>query len=339
MRLAVDAHNLLIDRRGIGVYLRAVLQRLLQRGDIGATLVVRDLVPALAKRKIAAEVGTDRFTLARSIPSRSDVAWHPWNGTFFETQVPSVVTIHDCAPFAYPAATEAERASQQKPFHRSAQNARRIIADSRFSRDEIVRHLGVTEERIEVVYLAADAVFAPGEPEFVPEAVRARPYVLFVGANDERKNLQTLLDAWLARENGDVALVCVTSGDVPEAVTVSGLSNTQLRDLYRGATCLAMPSRYEGFGLPPLEAMQSGCPVIASRAASLPEVCGDAALYVDDPNDGAAWKAALDMVVSSSETRAKMRAAGIDRAARFSWDRCAEETLRVLTSVAATPPP
>lgn len=327
MRLAVDAHNLLSDRRGIGVYVRALLRRFVRRGDIDATLVVRDLIPALAKRAIAAEIGNGRFRVARSVPRGSDLTWHPWNGTFYASAAPSVVTIHDCAPFAFPASSEAERASQQGPFFRSAATARRIVADSAFSKGEIVRHLGVPEERIDVVYLAADELFSPGAPESLPEALRGRRYVLFVGADDERKNLRTLLDAWRAREDDGTALVCVTHAQVDGALVLSGVSNERLRDLYRGALCLAMPSRYEGFGLPALEAMQSGCAVVTSRAASLPEVCGEAALYVDDVDSARAWRASLDAVIADGAKRAALRETGLARASQFSWDRCARETL------------
>ena len=329
MRLAVDAHNLLSDRRGIGVYVRALLRRFVSRSDIETTLVVRDLIPAFAKRAIAAELGSDRFHLARSVPRGSDLAWHPWNGTFYASAAPSVVTIHDCAPFAFPAPSAAERASQQDPFLRSAATARRIIADSAFSRSEIVRQLGVPEERIDVVYLAADRLFSPGIPGALPDALRGRPYVLFVGADDERKNLRTLLAGWRARDDDGVALVCVTHAQVAGALALSGVSNEGLRDLYRGALCLAMPSRYEGFGLPALEAMQSGCAVVTSRAASLPEVCGEAALYVDDVDNPHAWREALDGMITDEAKRAALREAGIAQASQFGWDRCASETLAV----------
>lgn len=333
MRLAVDTHNLLSDRRGIGVYVRAVLRRLLARDEVDASLVVRDLVPAFARNAVARELGTRRFHLVRGIPRVSEVAWHPWNGTFYASAVPSVVTIHDCAPFAFPARSERERLSQQDPFRRSAASARRIIADSHFSKSEIVKHLGVPEERIDVVYLAAGSLYAPGEPLELPEAVRGRPYVLYVGADDDRKNLRTLLEAWRSRGNDDVQLVCVTEANVPEATTLSGLSDERLRDLYRGALALAMPSRYEGFGLPPLEAMQSGCAVVASRASSLPEVCGDAAAYVDAVDDPRAWRAALDAIVADEALRARLRTAGFAQAARFSWDRCASETFAVFEAI------
>lgn len=329
MRIAIDAHNLLTDRRGIGVYLRALLPRLLARGDVDATLIVRDVVPALVKRRLAAELGTDRFRLARSVPRACDLTWHPWNGTFYSSRAPSVVTIHDCAPFAFPAADERVRVSQQEPFRRSVRTAKRIITVSHFSKLELSKYLGAASDRIDVVYHGADAVFTPGEPEALPDALRGRPYVLFVGADDERKNLRTLVDAWRSRDDDGTVLVCVTKAQVPEALVLSGVSNERLRDLYRGALCLAMPSRYEGFGLPVLEAMQSGCPVVASRATALPEVCGVAAQYVDEPDDVRGWRDALGVVITDAALRAHLRDAGMHQAARFSWDRSARETFAV----------
>lgn len=335
MRLAVDAHNLLEDRRGIGVYLRAVLTRILERPEVEATLVVRELFPARLHQRLAREIQCDRFRVARGVPRSAQVSWHPWNGMFFRSRAPSVATIHDCVPFAFPASDERHRANQQEPFRESARRASTILTDSFFSRDEILRYLGEARS-VEVVPLAADPLYTPGAPQWLPDELRGERYLLFVGPDDARKNLSTLRKAWaIACRDEGIRLACVTSAEVPEAVCVSGLSIERLRDLYRGAWCFAMPSYYEGFGLPPLEAMRCGAPVIVSRAASLPEVCGDAALYVDEPQSVDAWVHALRTMISDPMLREAYATRGLEQGKAFSWDRCADQTYDVLARVAS----
>ncbi len=337
MHVAVDAHNLLTDRRGIGVYLRAILRRMLAGGECTVTLLVRHPLPGLKKRALAAELGSEDFAVASRVPRGATVAWHPWNGTFFRGCRRNVVTMHDVAPFVYPATDPEKRRSQQAPFVTSARTADRIIADSHFSKSGIESYLGVEPERVVVVPLAADERFTPGEPGELPPALRDRPYVLYVGTLEERKNVATLIAAWRnALAPQGVALAIVSGDDLPEGVVaLRDLSAERFRDVYRGALCLAFPTLYEGFGLPALEAMACGAPAAVSRAASLPEVCGGAALYVDDPRSIAAWEAALLEIASSEELRADLSRRGLEQAAKFSWDATARATLDVLAQTGA----
>jgi glycosyltransferase involved in cell wall biosynthesis len=339
LRLAVDAHDLLRDRRGIGTYARALLARFVRREDVALTLLVRDLLPQRFARRFAAALDAPRGTRIRCaarVPRDADIVWHPWNGTFFASQRPAVATIHDVIPFALPAADVARRASQQAPILRTAQTARAIVCDSAFTAGDVTRYLGVDAARLHVVALGVEPAFSPGDLAALPAELRGRRYILHVGAHDAQKNVLTLAAAWRrAFADNDVALVFTRSNpQVADAIVVADAGIETLIALYRGALVVAVPSTYEGFGLPLLEAMACGAPVLASRATALPEVGGDVAAYVDAPRDVACWERALRELSADGTRRAALTAAGPLRAAAFTWDVCAARTLAVVRAAA-----
>ena len=151
---------------------------------------------------IARALGGVRVDVARRVPHDADVIWFPWNGTFLRTAAPVVATVHDAAPFAFPAADPRRRATEQNPFLATAKRARTILVQSRFTAGEVERRLGVEPDRIVVTPLAADAAFTTGTAGDAPAALRGRRYVLHVGAHDERKNSATLIDGVRARVSG-----------------------------------------------------------------------------------------------------------------------------------------
>jgi len=333
--VAVDAHNLARDDRGIGRYARAVLTRAMRDDRFRWTFVVRDLFPKRAA--VAQALGADAVEVSRHVPRDADVMWFPWNGTFLRTDVPSVATVHDAAPFAFPSDDPRKRAIEQNPFLATANTARRILVQSRFTADEVEHRLGVAPERIVVTPLAVDDVFAPGATDALPAELRGRRYVLHVGAHDERKNTTTLIAAFArAFPAGDVALAFTRRPPSLPAggVTIDAPDDATLAALYRGAALVALPSTYEGFGFPLLEAMACGAPVLAARAGALPEVGGDAAEWVDDAHDVEAWADALRALLADDAARAALAARGPARAATFSWERCTAQTLAVLAEVA-----
>ena len=331
IHVAVDAHDLLRDDRGIGRYVRAVLTRGLRSPDVRFTLLVRDVFPK--RRAFAAALEAPHVAIARSVPRDADVTWSPWNGTFVRTSTPLVATIHDVVPFAFPDADPRRRASQQAPFLRTATEAARIIADSAFTAREVERYLAVDAARVTVVPLGVDAAFSAIGPRFATED--GRPYVLHVGAHDARKNIALLIAAHeRAFPNGEVALVMTRApgGAAADVVVQSAADDAALAAMYRGAAAVAVPSLYEGFGLPLLEALACGAPVLAAEAASLPEVGGDAVTWLA-PDDVDAWAAALRRMLVTADVRKIAIARGPAQAARFSWDACTMATLDVLRSV------
>ena len=349
LHIGVDATNLLTDRRGIGRYVRALLRRWIahdgQRIDV--TLLVAHALPGLVARRFAAELGARTVRVeGRSAARRRpfDLVWHPWNGIFFDTAAPDVATIHDVWPFVdAPAHDPAVAHRRQQPFLRAAAQAHRFITDSHFSKGEIVRHLGVDADRVDVVPLGVERSLVDARPQ-VARIEGIDRYVLFVGETEARKDLSTLMAAMaLLPARLRAACALVVAGKRAASVTlqqgvhvefVGEIDDERLNALYAGAAVFAFPSRYEGFGLPVLEAMALGAPVIASDAASVPEAGGDAALYFP-AGDAPALATALERVMTDLQFAEQLRTRGRARAAQMTWDRCAEETLAVLERAAA----
>src|SRR5579872_3460211 len=327
LRLAVDARDLATDTRGIGRYTRAIVRRLVRRDDVELTLLVRGPLPFLKSKALAATAGSDRFRVS-SRASGCDVVWHPANGMFFEERLPNVVTIHDAVPFRFPDPDPQRREHQQKPFVRSIRNAARVIAVSRFGRDEVADVFGFPAERIDVIYHGVEPVFSPGC------AATKTPYFLFVGDpySERRKNFPLLYDAYCDAFHGRGPALAMVGPTDPQkhgvryeglaAGDAQGSGDERLRDLYRGAIALCVPSFYETFGMPMIEAMACGTPVLASDTSCLPEIGGQAALYAP-PHDRTAWSRILQSVAEEPQLRERLREAGIARARAFDWDESA----------------
>ena len=263
------------------------------------------------------------------------------------TRVPTAVVVYDLVPFIEGAQAQARAGRIEKATIRPAlRRAACLPCISEATRADLERIFPIARGKTVVTPLAADASFGeavavPGHPDLT------RPYVLAVGTLEPRKNLGRLLDAWLAlpsalRDANDLVLVgprgwdderIVAKADAARARLLGRVTDAELRALYAGAVAFAYPSLYEGFGLPPLEAMAAGAPVLTSDVSSLPEVVGDAAVLVD-PLDVAAITAGLSDLLTDRALVDGLRAAGRIRAAEFSWDRTASETLSALRSIA-----
>jgi glycosyltransferase involved in cell wall biosynthesis len=264
-------------------------------------------------------------------------------------RAPSVVTIHDLSPMSFPQTFRRHnRVYLNWATQVSVRRARHILAVSEFTKSEIVRLLSVPPERITVTHNAADARFAPPDPARLAafRVAKGLPerFLLFIGTLEPRKNLTALLEAY-ARIAGETDAPLIVGGGrgwmfepvfarlealgLKERVFFPGyLEHDDMPLWYAAATAFVFPSLWEGFGIPPLEAMACGTPVITSNASSLPEVVGDAGIMVA-PTDVGALAAALREVLRDDGLREAMRERGFAQARRFSWRACAERTLRV----------
>jgi glycosyltransferase involved in cell wall biosynthesis len=263
----------------------------------------------------------------------------------------SVITIHDLAFLLYPHFLTKESARYYGHIDGAVRWTDHIIAVSHSTKRDTVQHLGVPEEKITVVHEAANPIFRPVDREEAREQVRNRhgvdaPFVLFVSTIEPRKNVPSLLRAmWQLIEcyKEDVHLVLAggkgwlyedTFAVVDELNMdhrvhfVGRVTSEELLYLYNAAEMLAHPAFYEGFGLPPLEAMACGLPVVVSDVASLPEVVGDAGLLID-PHDVDELTVAIWRTLNDPDLRQEMVEKGQRQAARFSWERAARETLEI----------
>jgi len=272
----------------------------------------------------------------------------------------SILTVHDLAFLLYPECAEASlRAYLEKTVPRSVHRADYVVADSENTRNDVICLLGVPPERVTVVPGGVDPVFKPVEDPARLAALRqtigldeTTPYILFIGVIEPRKNLMGLIEAFdilKSRRSLPHKLVVAgrrgwLSGGTMERAERSPhrsdiifpgfIPDGELPTLYSAAEAFAFPSHYEGFGLPVLEAMACGTPVVASWASSLPEVVGDAGMQID-PDDPERLASALELLALNPEMRADFGARGLERAALFSWDAAAKVMLDVYRKVAA----
>jgi glycosyltransferase involved in cell wall biosynthesis len=269
-----------------------------------------------------------------------------------------VATIHDMIPLLWPQwVTRKHRLVVTAAYYRLRQQADFVITPSEATKADVVNYLQIDPQRIAVIPWGCDARFQPGgNPEhFVAMQQRYHlpaQYLLFVGTLEPRKNLTTLLHAYaMLRAEGcgqDLKLVVagrtgwlyadifdtVKTLALDEEVIFTGFVDDEaLPDLYRGARLFIFPSLYEGFGLPILEAMASGVPVITSATASMPDVAGDAAILVD-PHDPEAIAAGMARVLAEDRLCQAMIEKGLARARRYTWDSVAQQTLALYTALA-----
>jgi len=343
MRVSVNTRILASPTTGVQRYLTELLERI---------PTVQTLAPV---RRLAGLAGHAWEQGILPAHARGTVLWSPSNTGPLAVHN-QVVTIHDVVPLEHPEWLNARFAAWYRfLIPRLARRAARVIAVSEFTKERLLAYSKVDPDKITVVHSGVGKQFSPRPACDVARARAALsipdgPYVLAVGSLEPRKNLGRLLAAWARLLQGlpaNVSLV-VTGGKgkqtvfadvpelrcLPERVHLTDYAPDEvLPGLYTGASVFVYPSVYEGFGLPPLEAMACGTPVIVGNRASLPEVVGDAGVSVN-PYDIDAIATAIAQVLVDPAIRAKLAPAALQRASRFSWDRAATQTWNVLCAAA-----
>lgn len=366
MRVGV---NLLYLRPGeVGgseVYVRALVRELAERVDLvllcnGAAaetfdLPGHDVVAVTHQRyRMGRRLFNENWTLRRFVDGRSlDLLFSPANfaAPALPSRLPQVATVHDLQHhWLRNHFTRSKRFQRTMMFHATFLRCRRLIAISDFTRDDVIRRYRVEPDRITTVLEGVDLEFVRDEDR--ADALRREltlpdRYFFYPAKAFPHKNHIRLVESFrmLLERAGDQGAHLVFSGErttdfepIQRRIDDWGLGRRvchlgylQYRDVLQVmamAEAVVFPSTFEGFGLPVLEAMQCGVPVLASRCTAIPEVCGDAGILID-PEDTNAWAAAMERILRDRALRRRLQAAGADNLARFSWSKCADETLRV----------
>ena len=358
MRIAVDANVLEAPWGGIPKYLTRIAEELIAGGDEVLLLAntqrlerpVADAVEVGVRVKGTA-VWREAFLPLWLARHRPDVLWAPESVLPRLCPIPSVVTIHDLAALRLPEVKPREHVELfRTAVARSARRATRVIAVSAATATDVETFYGLDTEKVRVVPNGVDEAFSPGDREAARAAVQARggvdaPYVLHVGSLEPRKGLDVLIEAAALAAGGGAEwrLVLVGSrgfegGRIQAAARESGactllgpVADEELVDLLRGASALAAPALYEGFGIAPLEAMACGTPaVIAADSGGLEEVSAAAAIVVADRTPEA-WRSALE---SALPRPPELVDRGLRHAAGFRWRSVAERTREVFVEAA-----
>ena len=362
MRLALDARLTYYTGGGISRYIRRLAAELPALDPQNEYLILhsRKAGPSLAMPPNARRVNC--WTPSHHRFERAALAAEVWPLGLRLLHSPdfipplaggwrSVVTIHDLTFLRYPQfLTDESRRYYNGQIHAAVSRADAILADSAATRDDILALLDAPPAKITVVHLGVDPGFQPQSAETV-SALRERhnlhsEYLLFVGTLEPRKNVSGLLKALAALPQAPPLVLAGRPGwlfdqtqsiiselDLQNRVRLfQDFPSTDLPALYAGASVFVLPSHYEGFGFPVLEAMACGVPVVISNRASLPEIAGEAALQVN-PDEPASIANAIQRALTDTDCRRTLISAGFEQARRFTWRATAEQTLAVYRSL------
>ncbi len=365
-RIGIDCRLPTYQMGGISQYTIHLIQALSRLPDDGNRFTIfhsrrekRSFHPLDSSRFSRSDLWTpchhllERYSLAIELAGRGlDVFHSPDFIPPVLASVRRIITVHDLTFLHYPQfLTEESRRYYAGQVEWAVSAADHILADSEATRTDLINMLGVSPGKVTTVYLAASPVYTAdySADELASTAAElglANGFILSVGTLEPRKNIPTLLRAYhKLRSTRETAAPLVLAGGKgwiydeifatiadlglrDHVIHLSGLSDRVLAHLYRLAGVLAFPSHYEGFGLPALEAMHAGCPVVAGNRGSLPEVVGEAGLLLD-PDDVDAWAEALGRVLHDKALGSRMAEAGYAQASTFSWGKTAAATMAV----------
>ena len=341
--VVIDADVLGRHRTGDETYVRGLLRELAAAApaDLRLAAITRrsELIPeGVEPVELPARSQTLRMAISvpRLLRRLRPALIHFQHALPLGAPAPAVVTVHDLSFERHPSVmSRRDRFNFRTAVPHSARRADRILAVSELTKRDLIQLYAIPPEKIVVTPNGVDPVFAPDGPK--PDG---EPYALFVGALQPRKDATAAIEAVALLDEAAPRLVLVGPDkggraeaertaerlDLANRVELRGhVPQEELAALYRGAACLVFPSRYEGFGLPVLEAMASGTPVVATTAGALPEVAGDAAILVE-PANPVALAGGIERALADRE---RLRAAGLERARRYSWAETARRTLDV----------
>jgi len=352
MKIAIDVQTTLGQPTGFGFYVSNLVRELEKLdGEHHFELIrpkqIKDF--STPQRWWWDQVTYPKIAMNKGV----DLLHQPCFSAPFRFKGPVVVTIHDIISLLFPENIPfASRMFYSKWMPYSYKKATRIITISQSTMNDITRVLNIAPEKITVIPLAVDDRFKEVAKQDEVEKVKKKyqipgDYILHIGTLEPRKNLAVLIDVFsrLISEKGTDGLYLVISGkkgwyyeglfekvkklDLEKRVIFTGyIEDEDKPALYKGATVFAFPSLYEGFGLPPLEAMASGVPVVSSNTSSMPEVVGEAGILLA-PTDKKRWVEALLNVYQNADLRKKMIARNREQIKKFSWEKTARETVRV----------
>lgn len=356
IRVGFESTCLLGERSGVGATASAVLERMAGRDEVAVTALGvswrgRQTLPSVVPKGVGAESTMFPARVAHRIWQHAN--WPSFGGYDIvhgpNFVVPpghgaaELVTIHDLGPWRFPHLVDVHVRAYPRLLDRAMRRGAHIHVPSAFVGNEVVEYLGIDRDRVHVI-LNGHEINLSGDPTRGRQ-MAGGPYVLAVGTIEPRKNFPVLVEAMrhVFDELPELRLVIagapgLASDDLESAIRRTGnqervsvlgyVSDADRNSLLAGAECLAFPSLYEGFGLPPLEAMAYRTPVVAADAGSLPEVCGQAALLVS-PADCEELARAIISAVADDDVASRLIAAGQNQVHQFSWDRSVDDLVRL----------
>ncbi|XID91102.1 glycosyltransferase family 4 protein [Paenibacillaceae bacterium WGS1546] len=360
--IAIDMR--MINYSGIGTYLRGLVPLIIDNmkevhfhlignpKELGAYLSDTNRI-SIIDCTVPIYSFNEQVELVKKIPRDTDLLWVPHYNIPIFYRGKMLVTVHDVLHLAYPQFARGvhKRMYVNLLFKAISIKANKVITVSRFSRNEIIKYTVVKQEKIHAIYNGVDNPWREIKGE-KRGALSSSPYLLYVGNVKPHKNLRSLVKAFeLIKDKIPHRLIIIgkkegfVTGDtgleaeaerLGDRIQFTGfVDNNALLQYYRNADMMVFPSLYEGFGLPPLEAMASGCPVLVSERASLPEVCGDAALYFN-PESSQDISDKILLVATDPDLKKRLMIKGKQQVESFTWGKCAVATIDIINRILET---